>query len=189
MISEASLKNIENLHRLKNEGIVTQEEFDLAKAAIFSDQTIGQPSTSDYRQSFQLRAEPGSPLEWMVKPLNRYLDFTGRSSRQEFWMFVLGQAVVYAGLLLMLGILDHEVTAEKPVIVFCALALVLFIAATIIPNIAVQIRRFHDQDMVGWFVLLNLIPYIGSFIVLVLMCKEGTKGANRFGPDPLATEE
>jgi uncharacterized membrane protein YhaH (DUF805 family) len=47
-----------------------------------------------------------------------------------------------------------------------------------------MVRRFHDQDKSGWFVLLNLIPYIGGIIVLVFMCLEGTRGPNRFGPDP-----
>jgi uncharacterized membrane protein YhaH (DUF805 family) len=60
----------------------------------------------------------------------------------------------------------------------------IFGLATIIPSIAVQVRRFHDQDKSGWFVLLNLVPYIGALIVLVFMFIEGTKGPNRFGPDP-----
>ena len=62
--------------------------------------------------------------------------------------------------------------------------LAIFVLASIIPAIAVQVRRFHDQDRSGWFVLLNFIPYLGSLIVLVFMCLEGTKGPNRFGPDP-----
>jgi uncharacterized membrane protein YhaH (DUF805 family) len=56
--------------------------------------------------------------------------------------------------------------------------------ATIIPSIAVQVRRFHDQDLSGLFVLLNFIPGLGGLIVLVFMALEGTKGPNRFGPDP-----
>ena len=58
--------------------------------------------------------------------------------------------------------------------------------AIIIPAIAVQVRRFHDQDKSGWFVLLNFVPYVGGIIVLVFMCLEGTKGENRYGPDPKA---
>ncbi len=53
-----------------------------------------------------------------------------------------------------------------------------------IPNLAVTIRRLHDQDKSGWFVLLNFIPYVGSIVVLVFMCLEGTRGPNRYGPDP-----
>jgi uncharacterized membrane protein YhaH (DUF805 family) len=53
-----------------------------------------------------------------------------------------------------------------------------------IPGLAVQVRRFHDQDKSGWFILLGFIPYVGSLILLVFMCLEGTRGPNRFGPDP-----
>ena len=60
----------------------------------------------------------------------------------------------------------------------------IFMIVTIIPSIAVQVRRFHDQDMSGLLVLLNLIPGIGGLIVLVFMALEGTKGSNRYGADP-----
>lgn len=64
----------------------------------------------------------------------------------------------------------------------------LFALAVFVPALAVQVRRFHDQDKSGWFVLLNFIPYIGGLIVLVFMFLEGTRGPNRFGPDPKAGE-
>lgn len=60
--------------------------------------------------------------------------------------------------------------------------------AIVIPSLAVQVRRFHDLDKSGWFILLNFIPYIGSIIVLVFMCMDGTRGPNRFGDDPKAGE-
>lgn len=62
--------------------------------------------------------------------------------------------------------------------------LLLFMLGSLIPGIAVTVRRFHDQDMSGWFYLLGLIPYVGGLVVLVFMCRDGTRGANRFGPDP-----
>jgi uncharacterized membrane protein YhaH (DUF805 family) len=57
-----------------------------------------------------------------------------------------------------------------------------------IPNLAVTIRRLHDQDKSGWFILLGLIPIVGPFIVLVFYFIEGTRGPNRFGPDPKGTD-
>jgi uncharacterized membrane protein YhaH (DUF805 family) len=62
--------------------------------------------------------------------------------------------------------------------------LVLFVLATVIPAIAVQVRRFHDQDKSGWFILLGLVPYAGGLIVFIFMLLEGTRGANQYGPDP-----
>jgi uncharacterized membrane protein YhaH (DUF805 family) len=53
-----------------------------------------------------------------------------------------------------------------------------------IPNLAVTIRRLHDQDKSGWFILLGLIPLVGAIILLVFYFLEGTRGPNRFGPDP-----
>jgi uncharacterized membrane protein YhaH (DUF805 family) len=60
--------------------------------------------------------------------------------------------------------------------------------ALLVPSIAVGVRRFHDQDKSGWFLLLALIPVVGGLIVLVFMCLPGTSGPNRFGPDPLGTD-
>jgi uncharacterized membrane protein YhaH (DUF805 family) len=62
---------------------------------------------------------------------------------------------------------------------------ILVLLALIIPQSAVQVRRFHDQDKSGWFALLNLIPYLGALIVLVFMMIEGTTGENQYGPDPV----
>jgi uncharacterized membrane protein YhaH (DUF805 family) len=64
----------------------------------------------------------------------------------------------------------------------------IYAVGVIVPSLAVQVRRFHDQDKSGWFLLLNFIPYVGGLIVLVFMCIEGTKGENRFGPDPKGGE-
>lgn len=129
-------------------------------------------------------------MDWMLMPLRRYADFSGRSRRKEYWMFVLGVTAVTI-LLLMLALVmggglegmaqGGGLFAGPMMILFALLWL-----AVIVPSIAVQVRRFHDQDKSGWFVLINLIPYIGGLIVLVFMFLEGTRGPNRFGPDPKA---
>ena len=49
------------------------------------------------------------------------------------------------------------------------------------------VRRFHDQDMSGWFYFLRFIPYVGGIVLIVFMCMQGTKGENRFGYDPLGS--
>jgi uncharacterized membrane protein YhaH (DUF805 family) len=53
-----------------------------------------------------------------------------------------------------------------------------------IPNLAVTIRRLHDTDKSGWFILLGLIPLVGAIVLLVFYFMDGTRGPNRFGPDP-----
>lgn len=62
--------------------------------------------------------------------------------------------------------------------------LLLYSLAIAIPSLAVAIRRLHDQDKSGWFIFIGLIPFVGGIIVLVFYCLEGTRGPNRFGPDP-----
>ncbi len=131
-------------------------------------------------------------LEWMILPYKRYFDFQGRSRRKEYWMFVLLFVIVYAvfGALMFSGgmALDAAGAAEPGAMFYLGAGLIgIFVLASFIPALAVQVRRFHDQDRSGWFVLLNFIPYLGGLIVLVFMVLEGTKGPNRFGPDPKDT--
>lgn len=113
-------------------------------------------------------------MEWMLLPLKRYADFSGRSRRKEYWMFTLGYAIMlFAGWLILV--------LSKPL---GATALGIVILGCMIPSIAAQVRRFHDQDMSGWWALLSVIPYVGGLIVLGFMCRDGTRGPNRFGADP-----
>jgi uncharacterized membrane protein YhaH (DUF805 family) len=128
-------------------------------------------------------------MEWMLMPLKRYADFQGRSRRTEYWMFVLGVAIVeiaIVGLFALLGAFSiGEDFRPSPLFWPFLIVLGLFGLAIFLPSLAVQIRRFHDQDKSGWMILLGLIPYLGGIILLVFMCLPGTKGPNRFGPDPL----
>ncbi len=120
-------------------------------------------------------------MEWMLLPLRRYADFSGRSRRKEYWMFVLGvflAAIVTSFLDAMLGM-------RGMVFGFYGPLTVLLMLGVFIPALACQVRRFHDQDKSGWFVLLALIPFVGGLIVLVFMCLPGTPGPNQYGPDPM----
>jgi uncharacterized membrane protein YhaH (DUF805 family) len=128
-------------------------------------------------------------MKWMFLPLKRYADFSGRSRPLEYWMFALGITIVATALivLLMAGT-DFSPDSSGAVSGLTRLSLaliVIFALGIIVPSLAVQVRRFHDQDKSGWFVLLGFIPYIGGLITLVFMCLPGTRGPNRFGDDPL----
>lgn len=123
-------------------------------------------------------------MEWMLMPLRRYAEFSGRSRRKEYWMFILGVIIVYIVVALLTGGLTASATNPETVSGLFSIPIVVLALALIIPSLAVQVRRFHDQDKSGWFVLLGLIPFVGGLVVLVFMCLEGTRGPNRFGPDP-----
>ena len=122
----------------------------------------------------------------MILPYRRYADFSGRSRRKEYWMFTLFWWIVL--LLLMVPMLalgpSGESTSTNAIGALWGLLIVAFIFGSFIPYLAVTVRRFHDQDKSGWMILLNLIPYIGGFIILVFMCTEGTRGENMYGDDP-----
>jgi uncharacterized membrane protein YhaH (DUF805 family) len=127
---------------------------------------------------------------WMTLPLRRYADFSGRSRRKEYWMF----AIIHMLVLVLIGtamLLSGAIqggeggagpTNDLPLLLISLIFLVILVL--LIPSLAVQVRRFHDQDRTGWHILLNFIPYIGSLIVLVLLCLPGTPGPNAYGPDP-----
>lgn len=119
-------------------------------------------------------------LEWMLMPVKRYADFNGRSRRKEYWMFVLGVVILVVLLSIIEGILGLSGMVGGVYGPLTTLAML----GLLIPGLAVQVRRFHDQDKSGWFVLLGFIPLLGGLVVLVFMCLQGTQGPNRFGPDP-----
>ncbi len=129
-------------------------------------------------------------MEWMILPYKRYADFSGRSRRREYWMFTLFYTVMFVALLLFafapfLAASDDQAPPEmSPASIGFTLLAVAFALGSFIPGLAVTVRRFHDQDKSGWFILINFIPYIGGFILLVMMCIEGTRGENSYGSDP-----
>ena len=132
-----------------------------------------------------------STWEWMILPLKRYADFSGRSRRKEYWLWVLFQIIVLVVLvvlaILLFGGLSGGGASDDLVggLGLGAVSLLgLFFLALFIPNLAVQVRRMHDQDKTGWLVLLGFIPYIGGVIMFVFMLLEGTRGPNQYGPDP-----
>ncbi|MEP7007238.1 MAG: DUF805 domain-containing protein [Sphingomonas bacterium] len=128
----------------------------------------------------------------MLLPLKRYADFNGRSRRTEYWMFHLAITIaLVAAIFFILAVAStmRAVDDGFPVAMRIFLGLVAIgWLAIIIPSLAVQVRRFHDQDLSGWFVLLGFIPYVGGIVIIVFMCLPGTKGDNRYGPDPLDPE-
>jgi uncharacterized membrane protein YhaH (DUF805 family) len=126
-------------------------------------------------------------VDWMILPFMRYADFSGRSRRKEYWMFVLFNILVVIALLIVSGILGLLASDDDIGVGAVVALLVVYFLATFVPGLAVQVRRLHDQDKSGWFVLLGLVPF-GGIILLIFMVIEGTPGPNRFGPDPKAAD-
>jgi uncharacterized membrane protein YhaH (DUF805 family) len=102
----------------------------------------------------------------------KYAVFSGRASRSEYWFFVLFQLL----LLIVLVIVD-VLAFRGSVAVFTTLGWLILL----LPNFAVTVRRLHDIDMSGWWILIAFVPLIGGILLLVWTCQRGTQGANRFG--------
>jgi uncharacterized membrane protein YhaH (DUF805 family) len=125
-------------------------------------------------------------MQWMFMPLKRYADFQGRSTRMEFWMFFLFVMIVMIVLQTLAGImLASSMTVDPQTgavtgggFGIFAIIIWVFYLAILVPSIAVGVRRMHDQDKSGWFILIPIVN-------LVFYCLPGTPGPNRFGPDPL----
>ena len=107
-----------------------------------------------------------------------YVRFAGRSSRSEYWFWVLF-VLIAAGIA---GVLDAFLF---PGSVKVGLIRLIWTLAVILPGIAVSVRRLHDIGKPGWWYLLVLIPIIGWIILIVWACRSGDEGDNRFGANPL----
>ena len=110
--------------------------------------------------------------------LTKFVLFTGRARRREFWMFTLINLIV--------GVI-FAVLSAIPVIgrIFGFVSWIFFLAVCI-PSFALGVRRLHDTNRSGFKILLALIPIVGLVILLVWAAKEGTAGENKYGPDPKA---
>lgn len=106
---------------------------------------------------------------------SNYVNFSGRACRSEYWFWSL------------FIFLAEIVTSFIDMVLGFSATTGLFGLATFLPSLAVAIRRLHDLDRSGWWILLALIPVIGWIILIIWDCTKGTEGPNRFGPDRLAT--
>jgi uncharacterized membrane protein YhaH (DUF805 family) len=128
-------------------------------------------------------------MNWMMMPLRRYADFSGRSRRKEYWMFVLLNVLLALIALAALAVSYYADMSESAMTTLLTPLFVVYFLlslAFIIPGLAVTVRRLHDTDRSGWTILFGLIPIVGPFLLLVYYISEGTSGPNRFGEDPKA---
>lgn len=137
-------------------------------------------------------------MEWMILPLKRYAEFSGRSRRREYWMFALFQLLIYtaltvAAITLPAAMGDYADSADSQnggrvvVLVFLALGVITWLGL-LVPNLAVIARRIQDQNIPGAvgiiLYLFGLLIGFTGLILLILSLIPGTRGPNRFGEDP-----
>jgi uncharacterized membrane protein YhaH (DUF805 family) len=152
-----------------------------------------------------------TPIDWAKRPLQKYAEFGGRAPRAEYWWYTLGIIVVA----IVLSIVESLLGLSGMVGPYGPLS-ALGLLALLVPGLAVTVRRLHDTNRSGWWMLVAVIPYaivgflmgraagsadmsglaaaglfgiialIGGIVLLVFMVLPGTAGDNRHGPDPYA---
>lgn len=116
-------------------------------------------------------------MQWYLKVLTQYADFDGRARRTEFWMFTLVSAVISIVLSLVDGALGTNGAGF-------GLLGGLYSLAVLIPSLAVSVRRLHDTDRSGWWVLIGLVPLVGAIVLIVFFATDGSPVVNAHGPNP-----
>ncbi len=114
-------------------------------------------------------------MSWYIMVLKKYAVFSGRARRKEYWMFILFN-FIFA---LVLGILDNIIGTSNVLGTIYSLAV-------LVPGIAVSVRRLHDTNRSGWWVLIGLVPLIGAIVLLVFVVQDSQPGDNQYGPNPKA---
>jgi uncharacterized membrane protein YhaH (DUF805 family) len=104
--------------------------------------------------------------------LSKYVVFSGRASRSEFWWFTLFNFLV------------NVVASLVDLLMGTELLSIVTTLALLLPALGVAVRRLHDTDRSGWWILITLIPLIGIIVLIVWYATEGMRGDNRFGPIP-----
>jgi uncharacterized membrane protein YhaH (DUF805 family) len=114
--------------------------------------------------------------------LARYASFGGRARRSEYWYFTLVHLLV----ILLAMVVSYLAMLANPALAIILYSIVFY--GTLSTHLALSVRRLHDVNRSGWWYLLGIVPLLGALVLLVWFCTDGTRGPNRFGADPKASE-
>lgn len=127
----------------------------------------------------------------------KYATFSGRASRSEYWWSYLAYFLIMIAFMIVVALAAaaSDRVGSSTMIIAVTVIGGLLALASILPAITVQVRRFHDRNISGWWYLalfiLGFVPYLGlisGIAILVISVLRGTEGPNKFGPDPLRPE-
>lgn len=112
-------------------------------------------------------------MNWYMSVIKDYAVFSGRARRKEYWMFLLFNIIIA----IAIGFIDGATGGDGVIGIIYSLAV-------LIPHIAVSVRRLHDTNRSGWWLLLVFIPLLGGIIILIFLVLEGDSEENRYGKNP-----
>ena len=122
-------------------------------------------------------------MNWYLEVLKKYAVFNGRARRKEYWYFILFNIITS----IVLVIIDGVTGSFSPEAGMGLLGSI-YMLAVLIPGIAVAVRRLHDTNRSGWWLLISLIPLIGVIVLIVFLASDSNSEENQYGVHPkLAT--
>ncbi|OTA15718.1 membrane protein [Xenorhabdus vietnamensis] len=117
-------------------------------------------------------------MYWYIHVLKNYICFKGRAQRKEFWYFVLFQILA----ILIISFLERQFAVANPEI-YMGWFSAIYLLLTFLPALAVNARRLHDINCSTWWLLLHLIPFVGTVILLILAVLKGQVGNNKYSSE------
>ena len=112
-------------------------------------------------------------MNWYFEVLKKYAVFDGRAHRTEFWLFFLFSFIISLFLGVIVGLVESLWFITT-----------LYALAVLIPGLAVSVRRLHDTNRSGWWILTGLVPILGWIALLIFYVEDSRPGANQYGPNP-----
>ena len=125
-------------------------------------------------------------MHYYIDVLKKYVVFSGRARRSEYWYFALFNFLI-ALVLSVIGITISIASGNFSTMIIAYTISWIYGLAVLLPGLGVAIRRLHDIGKSGWMIFINLIPLIGAIWFLVLMCLDSDPSDNEYGPNPKIT--
>ena len=120
-------------------------------------------------------------MHWYFDGLKQYAVFSGRARRKEYWFYQLFNCL-FVGALLVVDAMTGTMRGKAGLGVLSG----LFVLATLLPSLGMWVRRLHDTNRSGWWILIGFIPLVGPLIMLVFTLQDSEPSANQYGPNPKA---
>jgi uncharacterized membrane protein YhaH (DUF805 family) len=112
-------------------------------------------------------------MHWYMEVIRQYAVFEGRSRRTEYWTFMLFHIIIFVVLRIIDGIAGTSGLISS-----------IYALAVLLPALAVSVRRLHDTDRSGWWLLATFFPFLGAIVLLLFMAQDSDPKTNEYGPSP-----
>ncbi|QDV19629.1 Inner membrane protein YhaI [Gimesia panareensis] len=122
-------------------------------------------------------------MNWYLTVIKKYAEFSGRARRKEYWMFALMNFLISILISIVGGLIGKS---DGLIAVSLSGVYALFI---LLPSLAVTVRRLHDTNKTGWWILITFVPLIGPIVLLIFMIIDSDPDTNAYGPNPKQAPE